>query len=141
METAEEFPLLLAAGDSQGYVSLWNLETCLAAVNQCEPVDEWLAHGGQAVRSVALSADGCHLVSGGDDGRARLWQLSGAGERRLDWADRDTGDVLRRSRKPLNSVDIRQQARQLLVVSGGDDRTVRLNRVRLRANDQCRSNR
>ncbi|MBE7385038.1 MAG: hypothetical protein F6J95_026955 [Leptolyngbya sp. SIO1E4] len=141
LETAAEYPTLLAAGDSQGYISLWNLETCLAAMEQCDPIDEWSAHGEQAVRSVALSADGCYLVSGGDDGRVRLWQLSGAGERRLDWADRDAGTVLRRARQPINSVDIRQQARQLRVVSGGDDRTVRLNRVRLRANDQCRANR
>ncbi|MCG8367865.1 MAG: hypothetical protein MJA27_31600 [Pseudanabaenales cyanobacterium] len=140
LETAEERPMLLAAGDSQGYVSLWDIEACLAAAS-CEPLDEWLAHGGEAVRSVALSQDGCYLVSAGDDGRVRLWFLTRAGDRLPDWDERDEGSVLRRSNKPVNAVNIRQRDQQLLIVSGGDDYKVRLNHAPLMAGDQCRTNR
>ncbi len=133
---AEEQPHLLAVGDSQGYLSLWDMAACIESAGDCEPISEWLGHGGAAVRSVALSPDGCHLVSAGDDGRVRLWFLTGASELR---PDRLEGQVLRRSGHPLNAVDIQPRSRQLLVVSGGDDHAVRLNRVRLNADDQCRS--
>jgi WD40 repeat protein len=44
---------------------------CGAAV-----LDQWqAASGGQAVRSVALTENGCYLSSVGDDGRAVLWPL------------------------------------------------------------------
>ncbi|MDJ0703923.1 MAG: WD40 repeat domain-containing protein [Leptolyngbyaceae cyanobacterium MO_188.B28] len=141
LEIAEEQPTLLAAGDTQGFVSLWNMEACLSSAATCEPLDEWLAHGGDAVRSVALSSDGCYLVSAGDDGRVRLWFLTRAGKRSVTWEDRDTGQVLRRSKQAVNAVDILQRENQLLIVSGGDDRKVRLNRVRLRDSNQCRANR
>lgn len=135
LETAEENPRLLAVADSQGYVSLWNLEDCLTNNRSCEPIDQWLAHGGDAVRSVALSADGCYLASAGDDGRVWLWFLTGAGERRPDQVE---GRPLQRSNQPLNTVDMQQQERRLLVVSGGDDSNVRLRRVRVTPDDQCR---
>lgn len=137
LETAEEQPNLLAAGDSEGFISLWNMATCRAAAGQCSPIDEWLAHGGDAVRSVALSPDGCHLVSVGDDGRVRLWFLTGAGERRPEQV---AGQVVRQAKRPLNAVDLRRRDRDLLIVSGGDDRTVHLKRVRLQRGDQCRAN-
>ncbi|MEM6435333.1 MAG: hypothetical protein AAF773_16000 [Cyanobacteria bacterium P01_D01_bin.115] len=136
LDVAAEQPMLLAAGDSQGYVSLWDMDACIQSPTDCEPISEWLGHGGAAVRSVALSPNGCHLVSAGDDGRVRLWSLTGAGELR---PDRLEGQVLRRSGQPLNAVDIQQRSRQLQVVSGGDDHAVRLHRVRLKPDDQCRS--
>jgi hypothetical protein len=135
LETAAEQPNLMAAADSEGYVSLWNWADCLTSPSQCEPVDEWLAHGGAAVRSVAFSPDGCYLVSAGEDGQVLLWFLTGAGERR---PDRLEGRRLRQSALPINGVDVQQVADRLLVASGGDDSQVRLNRVRLRA-DQCRA--
>lgn len=136
LETALEAPGLLVTGDSSGYISLWEPETCLANPTQCVPIDEWLAHGGTAVRAVALSPDGCFIASVGDDGAAKLWALTGAHERQPESID---GQVLRRSQQPLNAVDVSQQGNRLLVVSGGDDRRVRLNRVRLTAADRCQT--
>lgn len=137
LDTAEEHPNLLAVGASDGFVSLWDLERCLETAGNCRPIDEWLAHGGNAVRSVAFSPDGCALISSGDDGQVQLWSLTGAGERRPDNAE---GRRLHQGALPVNAVDVRQQARQLLIVSGGDDTTVRLHRVRWRPSDQCRVN-
>ncbi|MEO1094805.1 MAG: hypothetical protein AAFX01_07885 [Cyanobacteria bacterium J06638_28] len=134
LATAEEHPDLLAVSDSQGFVSLWNLANCLSNSRPCEPIDEWQAHGGDAVRSVALSADGCYLASAGDDGRVWLWFLTGAGERRPDQLE---GRPLQRSNQPLNTVDMHQQERRLSVVSGGDDSKVRLRRVRVTPDEQC----
>lgn len=136
LETALEVPGLLAAGDSGGYVSLWEPETCLANPTRCEPIDEWLAHGGAAVRAVALSPDGCFVASVGDDGQVKLWALTGAHERQPERID---GQRVRRSRQPLNAVDVSQRGNRLLVVSGGDDQRVRLDRVRLTAADRCRT--
>jgi len=138
LETAEAVPNLIAAADSQGYVSLWDMGTCWETGGQCEPIDEWVAHGGNAVRSVAFSQDGCFLASAGDDGQVRLWSLTAAGERQPEAIE---GEVLRRSGLPLNAVDVRQQEQWLVIASGGDDRKVRLNRVRQRADDTCRTNR
>lgn len=137
LEVAEDIPSLLAAGDSDGFVSIWDLEQCANAAGNCDPIDEWLAHGGAAVRSVALSPDGCTLISGGEDGRVQRWSLTGAGERRPEALE---GETLHRSSLPINAVDVRQRQRRLWVASGGDDRRVRLDRLRLQASDQCRIN-
>lgn len=137
LATAEEQPALLAAGDSDGFVSLWDLDQCLLTGGSCQPIDQWQAHGGDAVRSVALSSDGCAVVSSGDDGRVQHWPLTGAGERLPEAPD---GRTLHRTRLPVNAVDVLQQQQRLLVVSGGDDKRVRLHRVRLQANDRCRVN-
>ena len=80
LDMAEFQPDLLVSADNQGRISLWALQQCSPS-KQCQPVEQWLdGHNEQAVRSVALSADGCYLVSGGDDGLVRLWSLTSEGK-------------------------------------------------------------
>lgn len=129
MATAEAHPNRLAVADDQGRISLWNMAVCRQSPQSCEPIAEWLGHGGQAVRAVALSQDGCYLASAGDDGRVMLWPLTPAGYRQPQAID---GHRLRQSAKSVNAVDIMQRHNTLHVVSGGDDYRVRVSRRQLR---------
>ncbi|AKG20482.1 hypothetical protein [Calothrix sp. 336/3] len=118
-------PNLLATADNQGNIKLWNLSPCLNNRGECELLDQWTASK-EAVRSVALSSDGCYLASGGDDGTARVWGLNREGKRTTDDA---TGKVIYKGNKPLRSIDIIRAQNQVLVASGGDDYQVRLHRL------------
>lgn len=121
---------LLVTADNQGYITLWNLgaarcqlQDAVAGVCDLPILDQWRdGHGGQPVRSVALSADGCHLVSTGDDGRVLLWTLD-AGKR--------AGAALQLAAFPirLNSVDITQTDDALFVTSDADRDRVMLYRI------------
>lgn len=118
LATTDQYPNLLAVADNQGRISLWNMQPCLAG-RTCRPLDDWEnGHGGSAVQAVALSDDGCYLVSGGADGRTMLWTLDEEGRRVKERA-------LGRSRRPIDTVDVRREGDRLYVVSGGDDHRVR----------------
>ena len=72
LATAEDRPYLIATGDNQGAISLWNLQPCLTGTDPCELLDFWQdGHATQPIRAVALNADGCSLATSGDDGRAQ----------------------------------------------------------------------
>ena len=124
LDTAEGDSTRLAAADNQGRITLWDLEKCLQDNSLCKSSDQWDdGHKGKPVNTVALSKDACYLVSGGDDGRVMLWSLN------------TTGQVMKqkqlaRFKKPVNSVDIRQQDKTLLVVSGSDTHRVKLHRTK-----------
>jgi WD40 repeat protein len=137
LSRAEQQPNLLAVGDTKGQISLWDVAACLEKQGRCTATDSWVGQGGSAVRSVALTADGCFLASVGDDGQVRLWALDGQGARRPSVIE---GRKLSRADKPLNAVDVIQIRQEVLVTSGGDDRQVRLDRLRLegdRPRDRC----
>ncbi|MBD2072895.1 hypothetical protein H6F86_03135 [Phormidium sp. FACHB-592] len=139
LSTAEQQPNLLAISDTQGRISVWNTDTCLANRDRCTFIEQpWLGHEGSPVRAVALSADGCFLASAGDDGDVKLWSLDGQGARRSSAA---TGRVLAHLGKPLKALDIVQTRDAIWVTSGGDDGQVRLYEVRFagnnRADDRC----
>ena len=127
LATAEAQPARLATADSQGNLAIWDVEQCLQSLISCEPIDQWLGHGGAAVRSVALSQDGCYLASGGDNAQVRLWPLTTAGSRQPQTIE---GEILRHGSGSINAVDIIQHQNRLQVVSGGDDTRVRLDTVR-----------
>jgi WD40 repeat protein len=128
MATATQEPDLLATGDNQGTITLWNLRPCLADNNTpCERVDEWsTGHGGVAVRSLALSADGCQLISAGDDGRVVLWALTADGARSPALIE---GKTLFESSVPVNTVDLIRSKDRILVASGSQDDRVRLHSI------------
>ncbi|WP_008319218.1 hypothetical protein [Leptolyngbya sp. PCC 6406] len=128
--TAAEKPTLLAVADSQGRLSLWDLAPCLpgnfpGGGNQpCRLLDDWgTGHEGLPVRSIALSADGCYLVSGGEDGHVVMWPLNSEGRRRPGAQE---GVRWHRGRGAATSVDIQQQARRLLVAYGTESGAVNL---------------
>ncbi len=115
---------LMATGDTQGYITLWNLESCLQQQSSCEIMDQWAdGHGGLPVRSVAFSPNACYLVSGGDDGRVMLWPLQANGQRSGNWFP---GKVIAHLGSKVNSVDIIAAHQQLQILSGSDDHQVRL---------------
>lgn len=140
LSAAERQPNLVAVGDTQGRLSVWDTEACLTQKGYCDPIAKpWLGHEGSPIQTVALSADGCFLASGGQDGVVKLWSLNGEGARRSD----ATGQVLDRRSQPINTVDIVQVGDAVWVVAGGDDGQVRPYKVRLagddKASDRCPS--
>ncbi|MDJ1176112.1 WD40 repeat domain-containing protein [Roseofilum capinflatum] len=140
LATAEKRPFLLAVADNQGSISIWNLRPCLepglgAGANPpCELLDRWdNSHEGEAVRSIAFSADGAYLASVGDDGRLILWPLRDTGERLSKYLK---GKVISNHSQSLNTVDLslipsrrNRSGSQLQIVTGGDDGKVRLYQV------------
>jgi WD40 repeat protein len=138
LSAADQQPNLLAVADTKGQLSLWDMQECLQNRGRCQATDTWLGQGGNPVRSVALSADGCFLASAGDDGVVRLWPLDGQGSRRSSALE---GRVLGRTNKALNAVDVIQTRTAVWVTSGGADGQVRLYSVQLaaenRVGDRC----
>ncbi len=107
---------LLATGDTQGYMSVWDLKTCLQSDRPCEMLDGWEnAHHGKPVRSVAFSNEGCYLASGGDDKEAKLWMLTGNGKRVSSFINGKTLDVRPSN---VNAVDIHLTAKDVLTMTG-----------------------
>lgn len=105
---------LLATADNQGNISVWDLSACLQSNSPCQLVDSWIAHGGKPVRSVALSLEGCYLVSGGDDGLAKLWTLTQNGKR----TGNINGKILETLPVPIGAVDIHLTAKEVLTLTG-----------------------
>ena len=143
VDIAEIAPYILATGDNQGNITVWNMRACLEGSGECEMIDRWQAgEGGEAVRSVSLSENGCYLVSGGDDGKVTLWALTSAGKRAISFDDgRVVQQVVNRSdrRKKVNSVQVKIVGKNLLVVSGSDDTQVRVKQQKRRFDLGCDS--
>ncbi|HLP90633.1 MAG TPA: hypothetical protein VK184_18880 [Nostocaceae cyanobacterium] len=125
LSSAEYKPSLLASADNQGKITLWNLQPCLNNRGECQILDQWSdGHGTKPVRSVALSSDGCYLVSGGDDNRVMLWPLTKEGKRASF-----TGTVVKTGRNKFNSVDIKVVKNRVLILSGDDLKRVIMDEV------------
>lgn len=65
---------LIAAGDEEGAVSLWDVTTALRDGGR--PAFRWLAGRGGAVQSVEFSGDGSRLLTAGADRVARVWDVA-----------------------------------------------------------------
>ncbi|MEO0535642.1 MAG: hypothetical protein AAF215_17440 [Cyanobacteria bacterium P01_A01_bin.123] len=127
LATVEQQPYRLATADNQGRITIWDLETCLNDTEPCAVLDQWQPDPDTAIRSIALTADGCYLASASDSGQLTLWPLTRQGRRLTKYLQ---GESVRQVNTRLNSVDIKALETDLLIVSGADDRRVRLNRVK-----------
>jgi WD40 repeat protein len=123
--TADRKKTLLATANNRGRIQLWNLQPCLSSTANCELLDQWTADP-QGIHSVALSADGCYLASGGEGGKTMVWPLNPRGDRSSQSAQ---GQELNRSSRSINAVDILRGRDEILVARGGDDRHVSLYRT------------
>lgn len=132
LATAQSQPYLLALGDNQGHITILNLQSCMAGANNCTVVDQWQPNN-QAIHNIALSADSCYLATAGNDGKGRLWSLNPKGERSQE--QDNTGTIVEQSSQPLNSIDVQHIEHEVLVVTGGGDRTVKLDHVKQRPLD------
>lgn len=150
LAVAADRPSLLATADNQGWITVWNLDRCTQVTGPdasplgdrpCEIVDQWSdGHEGQPVQTVSLSEDGCYLVSGGGDGRVKVWPLNPNGSRATEYAN---GEALARSfpqhqwqglRRQKTYPAIRQvqgklRDTHLLVASASDDTQVRVDHL------------
>lgn len=131
----------LAASDSKGFITLWDLKNCQinnsldstptsTSSNAC-PWRRWRAvqpEGNVAVRSLKFNTDGSQLVSAGDDGKVMLWNIVDVKTAAEFTTVQLAGKSLISSSEKINSVDLLDTEREMLVLSGGDDRQVRLSR-------------
>lgn len=131
---------LLATSDSDGYITIWNLDQCQVIPNTTsqlnEPVeqkcvvhDRWRA-AEMSVRSLAFDfdLDDRKLVSGGDDGRVVVWPLTA--ESKLNRTEAINGREIYRGSKKINSIDLTKDNQGTMIVSGDDDFQVKLHRLR-----------
>jgi WD40 repeat protein len=131
LATAEYQPHMMASGDNQGTITLWDMNPCLAdASAPCKVVDQWSdGHGNNPVKSVALSRNGCYLASGGSDGRVMLWPLTAEGKRADHYFAGIQADQSFSPREAIQSVDIKVSQGNILLLSGSEDAQIRLKKL------------
>jgi WD40 repeat protein len=127
LDVSELNPYLGVTGDTQGYITLWDLSSCSRLdEGMCgKVIERWQdGHNQQPVRSVALDPKGCYLVSGGDDGNTKLWYLTDKGNKN---PSEKQGEIIHKSnqQKKFNTVDVITVKDNIYIVSGGEDRQVR----------------
>ena len=124
---------LLATADSDGYITLWNLDKCQEIKpnnnvedsssqlpqTRCEISDRWRASQAN-IRSIRFTPDGQRLVSAGDDGQIIAWTLVG---NKQDETKKVIVDTV--SSKIIN-IDLATNERRTLIASGAEDSLVRL---------------
>lgn len=130
----------LAASDSQGFITLWDLKNCQANPSPDSPQSSsscpwrrWRAvqnEGNVAVRSIKFNADGNYLVSANDNGKVLLWDISDINSAAEFSTVHISAETLITSSEKMSTIDLLDTQQDLLVLSGGDDRQVRLKRKR-----------
>lgn len=126
---------ILAAADSDGYITLWNLNRCqqihATGLSQqqlpkqtCELRDRWQASQA-AVRSVKFTPDGRWLVSAGDDGQIVAWRLTDTQKHDSSQKEKHLATLPRR----VTSLDLTTNSQGTWIVSGAEDFQVRLHHL------------
>lgn len=143
------FPNLLASADTEGYITLWNLDKIRQCIEQspgggeilnCSAarLDQWNdGHKGQPVRTVAFSQNGCYLASTGDDGRVMLWSLNLNGERATE-----KGKVVAQfPGTRLNSVDLKTFNQEIRLTFDGKNHYVNIKKIKIKNMEDCMNKR
>jgi WD40 repeat protein len=126
---------ILAASDSDGFITLWDLSKCAKPTQtvhpaadrlpqrSCEQKARWQASE-TSVRKVLFTPDQHWLVSAGDDGQILAWHLT----------DRHTPDPTQRPKRiailpsRVTSLDLIVNDHGIWIASGSEDAQVRLHR-------------
>ncbi|RCJ40120.1 hypothetical protein A6770_38110 [Nostoc minutum NIES-26] len=125
---------ILAASDSDGYVTLWDLSQCQKAgpkgslkeqlpQQSCKQQARWQVSK-TSVRSILFTPDRRWLVSAGDDGQILAWSLTA----------KVTPDLTQKPKQiatlpsKITSLDLIAQEQGVWIASGSDDARVRLYR-------------
>ena len=125
---------ILATGDSDGYINIWNLNQCQTVNNasaqkpitevDCQLLDSWQVRSGRPVQTLKFSEDGRLLASGENNGEVIVWHLTET--YKLNKTKAAKGQMIYQSSKGINSVDLINN----MIVSGGEDFQVKLNRIK-----------
>ncbi len=127
LTTADYQPYLMATGDTQGSIAIWDLKGCATDPQQsCRIIEVWNdGHGSKPVQSVALSRNGCYLVSGGGDAQVKLWPLTNEGRRSINYRNGLKVDESFSKKDSIQSVDLKVIKNNIVVLSGSEDTQVR----------------
>jgi WD40 repeat protein len=125
---------ILAASDSDGYVTLWDLSQCQKAVRKGSPKEQlpqqsckerarWQVSN-TSVRSILFTPDQRWLISAGDDGQILAWPLTTNFTRDLTQKPKQIATLSSR----ITSLDLIPKEQGVWIASGSDDAQVRLYR-------------
>ena len=124
---------ILAASDSDGYITFWNLDRCQKIPQKwtkkqlpqasCTQLARWQASE-TSVRSILFTTDRRWLVSAGDDGQILAWRLTAEGIPDLKQKPKRIAAVDNK----ITSLDAITKEQGVWIVSGSDDARVRLYR-------------
>jgi WD40 repeat protein len=126
---------ILAASDSDGYITLWDLSKCEKAKlpkksaadkllqTSCQQLARWQASQ-TSVRRVLFTPDQRWLVSAGDDGQILAWHLT----EQLTPDPTQKPKAIATLPSRVTSLDLTANAQGIWIASGSEDAQVRLHR-------------
>jgi WD40 repeat protein len=137
---------ILAASDSDGFITIWNLNQCqsgfqgeMKVVNSkidqlpqqtCQQLVRWRASQ-RAIRKIRFTADQQWLVSAGDDGQIKAWPLNA--EKIPDLTQKPK--VIASLPSRVTSLDLITNDQGIWIASASEDTQVRLHRLNANAKE------
>ena len=129
---------LLATADSDGFITLWNLQKCQSnhlknssdqlPQTECHIYARWQASP-QDILAIRFSPDGKQLISAGKEGKIVAWTIPEKDKTH----DPPKQEVVDKLPHGINSLDVAPTTNhKILIASGGQDFKVRLYRLKQR---------